>query len=700
MLPEKEMSEKRKNRVGKTCLWLAAFAALLFIMPSGALAGNADRVFNEQEAGEVLEKAHLQELDEVQFTCDASFFEELSADDFALLEVLKVKAGIESARVRYAEGKRLVEIYWITWTDAPWAECANGEEAAAAIAAFAQSGTGEGTLICPPALLEEMYGNYALYAYGAFAGLDAGAMDITYYSSSGIIRIAGMTPQALDWYAVSDDIGFLEAVSDAAERERDTFLIAFDREYFAALSEDEERMEMLVLSSRIESDTVSMSKGACTYTCRDVTYTDVPRIICATPEAVTDSIRAMGAAGETAFDLILPSALYDEVTADDFSGLTRLEIEGGMKTKNLSYYTSGHHLLSYREAEITGEIAAAGSLSEAADVCLRIAGEGGSQMVLSCTPEVFRELLGDETRQESGTEKIYDLITMCGIRDYTVSYSRTSRIITILVHDYYPGKSVAQALKADDLSSLGEQEKQVLEAADKLLKELPEGKDELETARLIHDAICGKTVYLVDDDTDDDDTAAGVLLNGEANCDGYADAFYLLGTMAGLEVVMQHGSSYPSGGEARSEQETHMWNEVRINGTWRLLDATWDDTGEDGHVSHLWFAVGKDRAERTHIWNEDIAPALADVTPLEERPENEFAVSSREEMKEALGDASRGCMKDFTIVFENEEAAEEWEEALELVRKAASSMFQYQWNERMRALSFFDVSYKAGAVAG
>ena len=628
------MSVTENQRViGKTCLWLAAFAAMLFIRTFIAGAQDAARAGSVEDVLALLDEMRISGTEEMRFICDADLFEELSADDFALLEILKVKAGIRDAQIRYAESRRLVEIGSVTWTDAPWVECADEDEAEAAIRSFALAGDGEGTLLCPTKLLSRMYDNYALYAFGAYAGLDSAVMEVTYYSSTGIIRIGGMVPQPLDWYAVSDDLSFLAAAEDAASKELETFLIAFDREYYAALSEDQERMDMLFLSSRIGDCASSRNSGACTCTCSDVTYTSVPRIVCASGDAVADSIKAMGAAGESDFDLILPAALYDEVTADDFKKLSELEIRGGMHSKNLSYYTSGHHLLSYREAQISAKITTVSTLDEARSECMKMASEGSDRMILSCSENVFRDLL--DGNKEPGMERIYDVITACGIRDYTVSYSETNRIITILVNDYYPGEKIVQALKADDLSLLDPETLKIYEAAAQLLEELPEGENELETARLIHDAVCERTQYAVYDDITEDDTAAGVLLDGEANCDGYSDAFCLLGTMAGLDVLRQHGKSYPAEGEASDTGETHMWNEVSIDGTWRLVDTTWDDT-EDG-ISYQYFALGEDRAGRTHIWNRDTAPQLIDKTPVRERPENEFAETSGEEPDKADG---------------------------------------------------------------
>ena len=529
-------------------------------------------------------------------------------------------------------------------------------------------------------------------------------MNIHYFSSSGIIRIDGMSKQELPWYAVGDDIGFLAAAEDAAQKGLDTFMVAFDRTYFSAFNEDPERMEMLVLSSPLSGYAASTNAGSCTIRYQEVTYTNVPRLVCSTKDGIISNIAAMGAAGETQFDLILPADLYDEVAADDFSELGKLEISGGMRSRQLSYQVSGHHLISYTKADIVSKIAQADTLDDAMDYCLKMADQGAQEMTLCCSEEVFAQLLGDEGGTadpgSEGMERIYDLIAMSGILDYSVSYSRQSRIITIAVKAYYPGTAIIHAIRNDDLTVLDERTYEAYESASALLDQMLKGREtDLDKARDIHDALCSRITYVIDDDTTEDDTAIGALLNGEANCDGYADAFCLLGTMAGLTVRMQHGSSYQIGVvEDLHRTDTHMWNLLWLDNEWRLVDVTWDDA-DDG-AGYTWFAIGEDRAVRMHIWNEDMAPALAAVTPPEERPDNEFAVSDGAELAKALETASRKCMGSFSIIFSGEEIAADYESVLEKMRKAASSSFRYNWNERMMVLSFYGVKYKAGAVIG
>lgn len=62
------------------------------------------------------------------------------------------------------------------------------------------------------------------------------------------------------------------------------------------------------------------------------------------------------------------------------------------------------------------------------------------------------------------------------------------------------------------------------------------------------------------------DNANGVLFNGKAVCGGYADAFYLLSNMAGIDSYFVLG-------------DNHCWNIVQLRGEWYYIDVT-DESGK------------------------------------------------------------------------------------------------------------------------
>ena len=77
--------------------------------------------------------------------------------------------------------------------------------------------------------------------------------------------------------------------------------------------------------------------------------------------------------------------------------------------------------------------------------------------------------------------------------------------------------------------------------------------------------------------------AAGVFKAGKSVCEGYSNLFLELARGPGLEAVKIHG--YAKGYDYREGVDTggtnHAWNAVRVDGEWRLFDATWGA----GHVN-------------------------------------------------------------------------------------------------------------------
>lgn len=64
-------------------------------------------------------------------------------------------------------------------------------------------------------------------------------------------------------------------------------------------------------------------------------------------------------------------------------------------------------------------------------------------------------------------------------------------------------------------------------------------------------------------------TPAGPLIDKTAVCGGYAMAFKALADEAGLESVYVTG--FVNG-------QLHAWNKVKVDGKWRIVDSTWNDT--------------------------------------------------------------------------------------------------------------------------
>lgn len=92
--------------------------------------------------------------------------------------------------------------------------------------------------------------------------------------------------------------------------------------------------------------------------------------------------------------------------------------------------------------------------------------------------------------------------------------------------------------------------------------------------------------------------AYGCLVQKKAVCNGYAEAMSLLLTCAGVENAIVTGEG---------REELHAWNQVKLDGNWYNVDATWDDPLPDrkGFAGHAFFNVTDDVMDDDHTWKKD-----------------------------------------------------------------------------------------------
>lgn len=97
-----------------------------------------------------------------------------------------------------------------------------------------------------------------------------------------------------------------------------------------------------------------------------------------------------------------------------------------------------------------------------------------------------------------------------------------------------------------------------------------EGLSDYEKLKLFHDRIIESCDYDLEEKYQM--YAYGALVLGRATCQGYANAFALLCSAAGIENILVKGTA----GEA------HMWNKVKLGEAWYNIDVTWDDPDKAG----------------------------------------------------------------------------------------------------------------------
>ncbi len=115
-------------------------------------------------------------------------------------------------------------------------------------------------------------------------------------------------------------------------------------------------------------------------------------------------------------------------------------------------------------------------------------------------------------------------------------------------------------------------QKELDTATEKFLKGIPDGLDEYEREKFIHDKIIEHCAYATGVKNTKDDIYAfsvyGVLIKHLAVCEGYTKATQYLLRKVGIQSISVNGYS---------KNELHQWCMVCIDREWYHLDTTWDE---------------------------------------------------------------------------------------------------------------------------
>ncbi len=201
------------------------------------------------------------------------------------------------------------------------------------------------------------------------------------------------------------------------------------------------------------------------------------------------------------------------------------------------------------------------------------------------------------TFEYTGGEKL-DFAEICRMSKgiCSVNITENNNVYNVRLNPY-PSKRILEAYYSGNTSKLNNAELAAYNKAVSILKEAKSKTSDMVDLELyLHDVLIDLVEY--DDTTreiiDANDpphnlTVVGALVDRRANCQGYADAFYTLATMAGFEV------SYMS---VYTKDDLHQVNTIKLNGQWYVVDVTFDDL--DGVAynksakSYYLFNVGKD----------------------------------------------------------------------------------------------------------
>ncbi len=141
---------------------------------------------------------------------------------------------------------------------------------------------------------------------------------------------------------------------------------------------------------------------------------------------------------------------------------------------------------------------------------------------------------------------------------------------------------------------------------DRILNEIIKpGMTDFEKEIAIHDYIVLNTQYDLENYHNetipyDSYSVYGVLVNGIAVCQGYAESMKLLLNKVDVDCIV-----------VSAPEIDHAWNIVTLDGVDYHVDATWNDPTPDreGYVSYQFLNLTDEQVKKTHRWDYDKYPA-------------------------------------------------------------------------------------------
>lgn len=212
----------------------------------------------------------------------------------------------------------------------------------------------------------------------------------------------------------------------------------------------------------------------------------------------------------------------------------------------------------------------------------------------------------------------------------------------------------AEILYRIDGDELDKMADELAEAELDAVDEALEYSSDYEKALAIHDYLLKNCSYLREDDDGYSSTVYGCLVEGEANCEGYAKAFDLIAGDVGLPCVVIVGET--------DDGENHAWNQVKIEGDWYNVDVTWDDTDRGDEVSRGYFLCDDEQFLRTHEADENVEPFECDEQKYNYYIYNKLYADSMDEAEKIVRRQIAEGSDEIELRFSDDELCEDFKD--------------------------------------
>ena len=175
---------------------------------------------------------------------------------------------------------------------------------------------------------------------------------------------------------------------------------------------------------------------------------------------------------------------------------------------------------------------------------------------------------------------------------------------TITTSSYGDTKVFFQEMNGTEQKNIGAMHSELMSEAQKIADMAKENASQenraYDIALYVHDYLAENCRY-IKDKADSGEfgtwcTAYGCLVEHSAVCQGYAEAYQLILSLANIECGVNTGDG-------------HAWNCVKIGGAYYWVDVTWDDyeadTPENDILQHAYFMMNDELLSRTRSVGEN-----------------------------------------------------------------------------------------------
>lgn len=244
------------------------------------------------------------------------------------------------------------------------------------------------------------------------------------------------------------------------------------------------------------------------------------------------------------------------------------------------------------------------------------------QYIIECNKNLQSEIAVVFDDMNVDEDELFDIAPIWAGNITLVNYDgRDSYVTGSFTHT--PGERVAYAYLNGDTSFLEDDEIQLYNEAVDIVNEANAQPTLLRTELLLHDILADRITYFTEPTVAylaPYSAASGAILDGQANCQGYSDAFIMLARMCGIEANRING--YAGGGR-------HTWSVVYLDGNSYFVDVTFDDASfhmnDIDFTDHIYFNVPKDVISGSHSWDWAVEPP-----GLQEYPDENYYYTTSE----------------------------------------------------------------------